>query len=253
MLTAHSSSLIAQASSTAQTLATVTDHLRSEQDKLGETGLRFATALETIGGRLEQRVMESLNRAETGLQGIDRLSELAAQMGTAIERLNSYSPPAPAVEITAESVPANIWMEIKTGFEITMRSIERLREEFIEASLRQPVASAEPLAVAGPDQSGKIIEQITASNDTLARAIAQQAEQIEGRLAAMDKKIGGSSSGSVSIAGMSPEEAQSQLQQQAQILSELATALGAIDQHMQEMSATFKGPGPKQNGGRMAS
>ncbi|MGE3623870.1 MAG: hypothetical protein AB7H77_08380 [Bdellovibrionales bacterium] len=240
------------AGTTAETLASVTGHLQQERDRLGATGTRLESMLDQIGGKIERRVMESLGRSEIANEGFTRLSDLATQLGGMIERLAPVASAEAQGEPPAEALPDTVLMEIKTGFEITARSIQRLREEFINAALTQPAspisaeAGAAPATAALPDQSNRIIEEIAAANERVTRALTLQAERIEARLAALDKKM-------ASGGTLSPGEAESQLQQQAQVLSELATALSSIDAHMQEMGETFKTLGHVPNGGRWAS
>jgi len=255
LLTTHSNSLLTQVSTTAQTLANVTNHLRDEQDRLDTTivqsGSRFSDVLENIGGRLEQRVLDTLGRVEISNLGLNRLSELATQLGNLVSRLTPADAPASAT--VAVAAPDSLLTEVKMGFEVTSRSIERLREEFINAALQQSSVVGESPLQAGStlDSQGiweKIVEHIAHANDSLSRIITQQTDRIETRLTVMDKKIA-----NANAAPPPSEDAQSQLRQQAQILSELAAALGAIDAHMQEMEATFKSLNPLSSSGRMAS
>jgi hypothetical protein len=256
LLTAHSNSLLTQASATAQTLASVTDNLREEQGRLGksiaQSGDKLATTLESIGGRFEQRIVESIGRVENAAQGFSRLSDLTGQLGPLIERLSTFQMPvviAPEKSASGEATTeasGQLLTELKMGFELTTRSLERLREEFIANALRQPAASSSaeaPAASAAPmpdlqGQWSKIVEQIMAANDTLSKVVTQQTDRIETRLTVMDKKIAAATASGP--AAPPSDEAQTQLKQQAQILAELATALSAIDAHMQEMESVIR-------------
>ncbi len=259
LLTAHSNSLLTQASATAQTLATVTDNLREEQTRLdrniAQTGDKFASAVDVIGNRLEQRVLESLGRVETAAHGFDRLSDLTGQLGPLIERLATFQAPVAAASATEGEAASSgdsiqLMTEIKMGFEITSRSLNRLREEFIANALQQPSAPAITKVLSAPvqlpdfeTQWGKIVDQVMAANDSLSRVVTQQTDRIETRLTVLDKKIADVSANANTNTGpvsTSSEESQAQIKQQAQILAELASALGSIDAHMQEMEVMFR-------------
>lgn len=211
----------------------------------------LTVTLDDIGSRLEQRIAESLSRAENTMQGLNKLSEISEQMGAAVERLAALEA---ANQAATEGTPDNLLLEIKSGFEVTTRSLARLREEFIGAALNGQTLSSAPAATeeASPAALQSMVEQVVAANGSLASVITQQSDRIETRLAGMDKKI--NAGGSTSGGGMSADDAQAQLRQQAQVLSELATALGSIDAHMQEMRALFKNREQKTSpNDRMAS
>jgi hypothetical protein len=194
------------------------------------TGLE--TAQHKLEEVLEQRMRESLGRLEPVLNNLGTLSDLAGRLGPLVERLSASG----TAVSPQEEIPGNLLTEIKTGFEITTRSVDRLREEFLGLALAQPAPGA--AAMPAPVEPGRwenILRDIHSVNDSLTQMIVQQTEKLESRLTAMDKKI------AVAQQSSAPDEvAQAQLQQQAQVLSELASALGAIDAHMQEMETTFK-------------
>ena len=230
LLTTQSTSLLTQASTTAQTLASVTDHLRNEQDRLGHASGKMAETLESIGGRLEQRALESFARTETAMRGLTGLTELVAQLGPMIENLSATAL-ASATEKAA--VPEHLLAEIRNGFETSTRTIEHLREEFTTLALKQPVAALPAFDL--DELWTKIAAQLDLARDNLTRMMIQQTDRIEVRIAAMEKKA--------PVAPPPPvvsDVAPSLLQKQTEILSELAAALGAIDAHMQEMETTFK-------------
>lgn len=233
LLATQSSSLLTQASTAAQTLVSATDHLRDERDRLGATTGKMGEALEYLGARLEQRAMESFGKAETALQGLGRLTELSAGLGPVIEKLSSTVAANAAREDSGKStaIADSLMNELKAGFEVTSRSIERLREEFLNLALQQPPATA---GGAAPGQWDHMTAQIEEARESLTRLMIQQADRLEVHLAGMDKRM------PLPAAAAVTEIAQSQLQQQTQILTELATALGAIDAHMQEMETSFK-------------
>jgi len=208
------------------------EYFTQQAQAAGAQTEKLATALDDIGERIEQRIAESLSRAESMMQGVDKLSELSGQMNAAVERLT-------ALESGASD---NLLLEIKSGFEVTTRSIARLREEFVESALSGEMPAGGAMASAEPAWE-KVIEQVVAANDSFASAINQQIDRVEKRIIVMDKRSTASSS--ASSGGMSPEEAQTQLRQQAQVLSELASALGSIDAHMQEMRSIFRGQGER--------
>jgi hypothetical protein len=214
------------------------EYFAQQAQAAGDQTEKLASALGDIGGRLEQRIAESLNRADGMTQGVNKLTELSEQMGAAVERLSALEA---AQATNAGGVSDNLMIEIKSGFEVTTRSIARLREGFVESALgeQQPaIGAAQSSGMAGAPGLEKVIEQVMEANENLANVIGQQNDRIEKRLIVMDKRITARSEAS-SAGGMSPEEAQSQLRQQAQVLSELASALGSIDAHMQEMRALF--------------
>jgi len=228
----------------------LTAHSKDLLTQAGVPSESLAAMIFDIGGRLEQRISDSLTRAETAMHGLDRLSEMAEQMGGAVERLTALEQSDQAAE-----KPDDLLMEIKSGFEVTTRSIARLREEFIGAALERPAApeAAPTTSSETPIAWEKMLEQVRTSNDSLAHTISEQTERIETQLKDMDKKLSSPAAAVASnsnVTGMSPDEAQAQLRQQAQVLSELASALGAIDQHMQEMAAMFR---QGSSNGRMAS
>jgi hypothetical protein len=157
-------------------------------------------------------------------------------MGAVVERLAALEA---AQTANVDRAPDNVLMEIKSGFEVTTRSIARLREEFVESTLSGKMPTAEP---AGAPAWEKVIEQVVASNESLSNIITQQTDRIEKRIIVLDKRnTTNANSAAASSGGMSPDEAQAQLRQQAQVLSELASALGSIDAHMQEMRSLFRG------------
>ncbi|HUY68123.1 MAG TPA: hypothetical protein VMV79_02345 [Alphaproteobacteria bacterium] len=227
LLTTQSNSLLTQATTAAQTFASAADRLRDEQERL-------ARNIEQAGSALEGRLAEGLDRrlAEWSVTfdpvatQLATLGQLTDALGSVAATLGPLNPEAIAAQSAATGT---MLAEVKTGFEVTARSIARIREEFLNHLLKQGPEGA----VAAEGQWGRIAAQIEAARTSLAQAMTHANDRIEMRLASLEKKTAPAD-------GFAVADTQDQLQQQAQVLSELAAALGAIDAHMQEMEEMFR-------------
>lgn len=244
----------------AKRLESIAIWLESVQSKLLEVLSRaeavqaekanITAALEKLSASFEGRATQNLEnltssaaRFDAAAEHLARLEELTGSLNATLGELNKIKAASRPEALAA--VPDNLLLEIKTGFEITARSIERLREEFVNAALKQPA----PAVASGQmtdDQWIRLAAQMTSAHENLAQTLMQNIEKLEKRISAADRlpAANGPSSN---------EDTQSELQQQTQILSELAGALAAIDTHMQEMEAMFRTLTGKPAEARMVS
>jgi methyl-accepting chemotaxis protein len=237
LLTTHSNSLLSQATTAAQTLISATDNLRGEREKIDQATGQLMTTVEHVGTALEERINDSFGKlSELSAQfdpviiQLGALGQLTNALGSVAAALGPLNPATIAAQGTATD---NLMTEVKAGFEVTSRSIERVREEFLNLVLKQ--APPENTAAAMQSQIDRIAAQVETARENLTQSMIREVDRIEMRLAGMDKKKEVPTPEEANVAA----DTQAQLQQQAQILSELAAALGAIDAHMQEIEKTL--------------
>jgi methyl-accepting chemotaxis protein len=234
LLTTHSNSLLTQASTAAQTLIAATGNLRDERNKLDQITGQLSHSIEQVGDALEARVAGGFGKLAEFSAKFEPIAAQLATLGQLTNALGSVAaslgPLNPAIITAQGTATENLMTEVKAGFEVTARSIERIREEFLNFALKQAPAEAVASSPVGA-QWDRIAAQIESARESLLHAVVREADRVEARYMAIDKKVPRDEA--------PPVDAQTQLQQQTQILSDLASALGAIDAHMQEIERSL--------------
>ncbi len=247
-LTEQTGHILAQAGTATQTFSNTTNQLRTDRDKFDQ----FTKGLQNIGSNLEQRAKEAFDKTENmAVQNFNKLTELSGQIGTIVERLSILGQltgtlgavagqlgqvvPALANGTTQNSAMAAepLITELKAGFASTTKGLDDLRHEFEHLLRDQAQVKNEKWPEQLQSQWHHVVAQIEAARENLSQIVAQQTDKIEMRLMVMDKKIADSEA-------TAPEQLKHHFQQQTQVLNEMASALGAIDAHMQELEGAFR-------------
>ena len=236
LLTTHSTSLLAQTATTTQTLSSAADHLRGEQAKFDETVTNISGKLNSLGERLEHQANEAFTKmGERSTQpevpqDNTLLTSIGLQIAELNEKLSSLDKKtmSAAREVTPQQAATsnNLLLEIKSGFETTVRSLTEMREQLTNLVIN--VQTQVPQALPSSDNWQIIAGQIETTRITLTQQITQQIDRIEMRLNTLNSKVG-------TAEPNLPRDAQEQMEQQTQILTELVATLGVLDAHMQQL------------------
>ncbi|HEU0117431.1 MAG TPA: hypothetical protein VFR09_02250, partial [Alphaproteobacteria bacterium] len=233
LLTTHSNSLLAQSTTTAQTLTIAADHLRDEQAKFDQTVNHIGGKLDAIGAKLEHQAEASFGKVETEVgEAHTQLPQIAAQLNEITAKLANIEPRTSTGDVADVN---GLLIEIKTGFETTVRSLSQLREQMtnmvINLNSQIPVM---PIGVAGEGSDAhwkEIAEKIDTTRNSLSQLLTEQINRVEERLANLNSEP---------AAPALPRDAQEQMEQQTQILTELVATLGVLDAHMQQLKTDMK-------------
>jgi methyl-accepting chemotaxis protein len=190
-----------------QSMMSAAERLRDEEGKLDLAIAGSAQRLSDLVDRLEQEAGDSYGKgmgASVGLSAEDqnRFRELAGQISLLSDKLTTLG-------------------------QGLAQGLESLR--------KAPPVAAEPVDTSSlsaqlRDQWFQMAAQIEATRTGLAQTIAQQIERVETRLSQI-------TTATAPIAGESEtlRDAQQQMEQQTQILTELVATLGVLDAHMQDI------------------
>jgi len=235
LLTTHSTGLLSQSTTTAQTLSSAADKLRDEEDKLDKTIDQITTKLDELGSRMEQQANAAFGRTDAAIgQNQNQLAELVVQVGQLTERL------AMSGDGTREpAFASNLLLELKTGFETTVRSLGQMNEQMtnlvINNTSAQPITiSTAPAPAPTDDRWKEIAAQVEATRASLTQLITQQVERLEARLTTLNPTA------EPAVVPVISADTQEQMEQQTQILTELVATLGILDTHMQQIKSEMK-------------
>lgn len=224
LLTTHSDGLLAQSSTTAQFLATTTDRLREEQEKLSA-----AIGQITGGGSISTSNGEQPQLADIA-QKIERLA-------SKLEAL----PAAGSSDAAASTPNGDLLFEIKSGFETTVRSLSQMRDQLTNLVINTTAsAPAAPMIIGDdkmPEQLQKLTAQIDATRAELAETLKQQIEKLETKISSLAAPPPPAAPVEAELSA----ETQQQIEQQTQILTELVATLGVFDAHIQELRSQVTG------------
>jgi len=247
LLTTHSNSLLSQSTTTAQTLSSAADNLREEESRFDETIGQISTKLDEFGTRLVEHANDVFGKTQSVTeQNRDQLNELVRQVGNMTDKLASLSQ---ATETSARE-PAfanNLLVEIKTGFETTVRSLSQMREQLtnmvinIQTDVAQTRPTAPVVMEASTEQWQKLTAHIDATRTNLTQLITQQIDRLETRITSLNNEA-------KPEAPTIARDTQEQMEQQTQILTELVATLGVLDAHMQEIRSQVSGIRPQKAG-----
>ena len=200
LLTTQSSGLLSQATTASHSLSSATDHLRHEQASLDQLLSGFAVKLNELGTRLETQAATAIASAASAMPQV----------------VTTPADPAPYQNLAGR--------------------IDALSDQLAAlGEAMQAEAAALPPALTGlPDQMRdhwyQMAGQIEATRSGLADIITRQIERIEARLAqAPELAVQTAAEPAILV------EAEAQMEQQTQIMSELVATLGVLDAHMQEI------------------
>jgi hypothetical protein len=294
LLATHSSGLLTQTTTTAQTLASAADHLRSEQTKFDDVILNMSDKINAIGERLEQHASDAFGKVEntagetaaiqaaaqtlasaaddlrSGQIKFDNVIEnIGDKINTISERLERHASDAfgkaesAAMEAAGQnreetnhrlieialhiqrmdgkladlaskqdaasvlqippmpSVDNHLLLDVKNGFDGMTRNLSQMRDQL--SNIMFNVQTQLQAATLGEEaQLNQLSSQLDATRDQLSQLIMQHTNRIE--------------SPETATAGLS-REAQDQMEQQTQILTELVATLGLLDAHMQQIKS----------------
>jgi methyl-accepting chemotaxis protein len=181
-------------------------------------------------------------RGELGNLGA-AMSHVLAKLDELAARMNQPAAPSASSEeasLRQATFAANLMMEIKTGFEVQAQNLERMREQLRALAISAP-ADPSNLSAQMRDQWGQMAGQIEATRAALEHAFTQQIADLEARLADAGAPEGAAPAALLDVQQRALREAQQQMEQQTQILSELVATLGALDAHMQEIRSQVSG------------
>ncbi|MFY9287511.1 MAG: hypothetical protein WAO98_03310 [Alphaproteobacteria bacterium] len=221
LLTTHSTSLLAQSTTAAQTLSTAADHLRDEQAKLNE-------ALGQAGAKLSDDQSIMMSEAP---QNSDQLAALSQQINGLAEKLATLQQPSQTSDTSADH--NQLLIEIKTGFETTVRSLSNMREQLTNMVIN--VQSQMPAPIVD-NRWEDITATIEATRQSLSQLVTQQIDRIEARLVSLNHPED-------AVKPALPHDAQEQMEQQTQILTELVATLSVLDAHMQQIKTDMHAKG----------
>lgn len=233
-LSTHSTSLLAQSTTTVQTLSSAAEHLRDEQAKFDQTIHQISERLDIIGGRMEQAA--SGTPAAASSRDTDKtellLSGIASQISALTDKLSTLQQPSVSTSSPAwpeAGLSDNLLIEIRTGFETTVRSLAQMREQMTNMVINNQAPAAIPM----DHQWQSMAAQIESTRTSLSQLVTQQMERLETRLASL-------SSDAQTTPPSLPRDAQEQMEQQTQILTELVATLGVLDEHMQQLKTDMR-------------
>lgn len=138
LLNSHSSSLLAQSTTTVQTLSSAADRIREQQTENDQTLRSISKKLDDIGTRISQQAAlpttpEAPQISEDLQQTNARLSDIATQIADMAQSLSSLqaqmTKPVDVAPPTDGENDNKLMLEIKTGFETTVRSLAQMREQ----------------------------------------------------------------------------------------------------------------------------
>jgi methyl-accepting chemotaxis protein len=169
LLTTHSSSLVAQATTTSESLLSSFEQLREKEEKfekaVDQISSQIGTRLDGIGSQLDERTSTVLAHMDTMLsEKQNQLTALADQIGQSIEKLSSID--YPSVDKTPDVDLNNLFVEIKSGFETTARNIAEMRDQLTNMvinvqSQTQPIAATVVQELPALAQTQEQLEQQT--------------------------------------------------------------------------------------------
>jgi HAMP domain-containing protein len=238
LLATQSSGLLTQTTTAAQTLSSSADKLRDEQARLDEAIGKLASRMQDVGDRLETKIDTKIKAITAPPPAPDTQTETAAiqnalgaltkQVSWIMDKVTVLAEQGNQPEVAEPPFVDSILHDIKNGFDVLGSSLEQTRQQMAalvkEESTRPPEQSEQMR-----DQWHQMAAQIEATRANLALVIEQEVSKIEIRLAGLN--------GSTD-AGIEPDtlrNAQHQMEQQTNILSELVATLGVLDAHMQEI------------------
>ncbi|MDX2027165.1 MAG: hypothetical protein SFW62_00860 [Alphaproteobacteria bacterium] len=171
--------------------------------------------------RLEA-VAAALEAAQRNLE--ERISSL-----TSVEKSSDSS--ASGLEMEPIAV-AGLMSEIKLGFETIVSQMTQMREQFASGPASSQATAAVPVTFNDQmrDQWYQMAAQIEASRGKLEETITRQIDRLDARFNQLGDKP------TAVEPALSPET-QQQMEQQAQILSELVATLSLLDEHMQQLKS----------------
>jgi len=140
LLNSHSTSLLAQSTTTVQTLSSAADRIRAQQSETDATLRGITDKLDDIGARIMQQTAVPATIEAPQITGEleqtnARLSDIATQIADMAQSLSSLQVqmaiPVPAVQTQPLSNDSDdkLMLEIKSGFETTVRSLSQMREQ----------------------------------------------------------------------------------------------------------------------------
>jgi DNA repair exonuclease SbcCD ATPase subunit len=206
LLTTQSNGLLTQTLTASQSMMSAADRLRDEETKLDLAIAGAARRLEELVDRLEQEAGDSYGKGMTagpGAEDQNRFRELGGQIALLSDKLTTLG----------------------QGLAQGMESLRKA-----PAPAASAPADTSSLSAQLRDQWFQMAAQIEATRTGLAETITQQIARVEARLAQLNTAPQAPSADSETL-----RDAQQQMEQQTQILTELVATLGVLDAHMQDI------------------
>lgn len=234
LLTTQSTSMITQSTTTVQTLSTAAEHLREKQAKFDQSLHQITERLDVIGGRFEQQAnaqATALSRVSIGPDEQTQflLADISAQINDLKTKFSVQQQPAQSPE---GGLSDNLLLEVKSGFETTVRSLAQMREQLTNMVINNQAQA--PVMMPSDNHWLDLAAQIETTRNSLALLVTNQIERVEMRLSMLNNKP------QIVTPPVLPHDVQEQMEQQTQILTELVATLGVLDEHMQQLKTDMQ-------------
>ena len=238
-ITTHGHMITQQVTTTASSLAQAISSLKSEQEKLATTRSRFSDTVSDLSTRFEQQATNTFGKTEQwAAQSFTKLSTIAEQVESVMQRLSMLG----QLTGTLGTVAGQLGQLVPTltSFQSGIGSMEAGAAPQVNMDETKALILAQTEEVMKELQSQwhDAVVQIEAMHDQLAQLVIQQKDQLETRLIVMDKKL--RDTDDVEMAEGN------QAEKQADILNEVISALGKINEHVLALDGVIEDAGLKK-------